>query len=143
MDKLGMKNEDYVRPYVARTLKDKGFKEECDSLFDEWDKPSKGFNRNNRIPYNYYSRPTLAQAAKWLRDVGVDIDIDTIVIRAVEENVYPRIIKREYKCKIIFDSDEVLLPKHFFTYEAALAAGIEKVIDRGLYKSIDGRTGGW
>ncbi len=71
-----MITEDYVSFETAKLLKEKGFDEVCDCLYDndEPGTPGLEINRdicclNSSLDDNQYAAPTLQMATKWLRDV--------------------------------------------------------------------------
>lgn len=88
-----MKNEDYVSPKVAKGLKEKGFKEPCNYFYREggscdgspWEVDY------NKYP-GRYSRPTLYDAQKWLRETH---NID--VLPVIRQESLP---KKDYCCYI-------------------------------------------
>jgi len=68
--------EDYVSFKTAKLLKKKGFNEECEYFYDEYeDEDEYVICSNGGSAYNddehptYYSMPTLQMAMKWLREV--------------------------------------------------------------------------
>lgn len=69
-----MSNEEYVTYEQAKVLKAAGFDYECDYHFSKEDAPGglvwgiKSFAPANHNANGYLSIPTLAQAAKWLRE---------------------------------------------------------------------------
>lgn len=77
-----MTKEDYVSLEVAKLLKEKGFNEECGSAYDK-----DGNIGVYRISLNWnevyswaFSRPTLYEAVKWLRN---EHDINVTVATAI------------------------------------------------------------
>lgn len=78
-----MNKEDFVSLEVAKLLKEKGFNEPCNSAYDK--KGNIGTNTtliNWNKEYDWaVSRPTLYEAAKWLRDkhaihISIEWDVD-------------------------------------------------------------------
>ena len=68
--------ENYVSFEIAKLLKKKGFNEECEYFYDEYeDEDEYVICSNGGSAYNddehptYYSMPTLQMAMKWLREV--------------------------------------------------------------------------
>lgn len=61
-----MITEDYVSFETAKLLKEKGFDEECSSAFYKTGRIVDGYD--SEFSYNYYDRPTLQIARKWLRE---------------------------------------------------------------------------
>ena len=69
--------EDYVSFEIAKLLKEKGFDEECSFAFYK-DGTIVG-RYDSEFSYNYYDRPTLQMAMKWLRKVhNLHIMVDCI-----------------------------------------------------------------
>lgn len=73
-----MKTEDFVSLEVAKLLKEKGYHEPCNSAYDRdgriWDSKSGDKDYNEKYMWAF-SRPTLYEAAKWLREKGLFIEI--------------------------------------------------------------------
>ena len=76
--------EDYVSFETAKLLKEKGFKEECEYFYDEYENEdeyvicSNGGTCNDDGHPTYYSMPTLQMAMKWLREnhyLYIDIEL--------------------------------------------------------------------
>lgn len=103
-----MKNEDYVIIEVARLLKEKGFKEPCNYFYREggscdgspWE-----------IDYNKYlgrySKPTLYDAQKWLRETR-NIDVLPIIREESSKKDYCCYIYKNAKvvrCKVAYGED--------------------------------------
>lgn len=95
-----MNKEDYVSFEVAKLLKEKGYDEECYSAYDK-----QGRIGNYITPLNWnkeyswaLSRPTLYEAAKWLRGTH-DIHI---VVSPHYSRKY-EIIEYEYRIATYFD----------------------------------------
>lgn len=67
-----MSNEDYVSLEVAKKLREKGFDEPCNSWYGVNGSEFSGVyreNHNNTFPKDCrFSRPTLYDAQKWLRE---------------------------------------------------------------------------
>ena len=83
-------------------------------------------HRNNTIP-----RPTLAQAAKWLREVKGIIIICTPKIREYDFNDYIRQYLPEQWQYELWRGDEEYwdyMGKTYPTYESALSAGIDEAL---------------
>ena len=68
-----MITEDYVSFKTAKLLKEKGFDENCDALYDsrngEFCEKQTGYVFNNSQWENFITAPTLQMAMKWLREV--------------------------------------------------------------------------
>lgn len=95
-----MNKEDYVSLEVAKLLKEKGFDEPCDWIYDTKEqcfKNSKEVNfdvtfTNSILRDNVYCVPTLYEAQKWLREKH---NIDVLPI--IREESLP---KKDYCCYI-------------------------------------------
>lgn len=140
-----MDEKDFVSFETAKRLKTAGFDELCNYYYTSEDTPKEhiwltgiselaNFNEiaTNNCPIKC-SAPMLWQAAKWLREVKV-IDITISVDREIDETVSPRKIKRFYECEVTMEDDEDYIPysedeKDFPSYEAALSAGIDAVLN--------------
>lgn len=112
-----MNKEDYVSLEVAKLLKEKGFNEPCKSAYDRdgniGEYPSvKDWNAE----YDWtFSRPTLYEAQKWLRDsknLNIMVDFDESILW------WYSIRKCKYNCTLITGD------RMFNSYEEALNAGI-------------------
>lgn len=116
--------DDYVSFETARLLKEAGFIVFCDKYFV---KPeitdyykSRGINANWNALDEYFSRPTLSLAAKWLREV---------------KNIHIQIYCTSnsdwgYMADIIGDCYEPLCENSEFpTYERAMEVALEEVLE--------------
>lgn len=128
-----MKTLDYVSIEVAKLLKEKGFREPCNYFYREGgscDGSPWKFDYNKDL--GRYSRPTLYEAQKWLRnkhrlhiDVGMCGDYSTDADgNKVEEwqywtfsTYYTTSLQHIYDCEGTFN-----------TYEEALNEGILKAL---------------
>jgi len=133
-----MNTEDYVSYEQAAKLKECGFDWETEYYY-EFEEPTdtevvfkrtsscNGFN-HNAFEESYCS-PTMAQAAKWLRDVK------NIHVLPILENVN----KADYCCHVTHlrkDSMRIIDScKYFSTYEKALSAGVDAAL--GLLKRTE------
>lgn len=81
-----MIKEDYVSFEVAKLLKEKGFNEECEYFYDEYNDNECVICSNGVSAYNndehstYYSRPTLQITMKWLR-IEHNIHIEPHIVK--------------------------------------------------------------
>ena len=127
-----MTHEDYVSFEQAKALKTLGFDWECYQFYNGdkklWSYTSIGYGddcRNWNDEYNAAiggsecSAPTLAQAAKWLREVKQIIIIPCVMYK---EGVM------KYDFYIVDEPIDLLDSKGFDTYEEALSAGIDKTL---------------
>ena len=116
--------EDYVNFEVAKKLREKGFRELCCRFY------RKGGSCDGspwRFDYNKdlgrYSRPTLYEAQKWLREKH-NIHLD------VRCTAYSKKLERvDYQCEIYkMDSFKYSETKIYHKYEEALNEGILKAL---------------
>ena len=112
-------NEDYVTMDVAKLLKKKGFNEPTLRCYIGLDGKEKYamHKRNSELPQDAYSKASLWDAAKWLREKhGIMIDMNT-----------------DYYDEFIFiyqvwSLDKVSDEHGFGTYEKALNEGIKEAL---------------
>lgn len=118
-----MSKNDYVSYEIAKKLKENGFREPCFSHFTNtgtvWNcRDMEDFNSYEWL--DVYSRPTLWQAQKWLRnEKGIHIEI------------YVN-IKGTWNSKVINLNDSATALSGSITrdsYEEALSAGIEAALE--------------
>lgn len=137
-----MNKEDYVSLEVAKLLKEKGFDEPCNWIYDTKEqcfKNSKEVNfnitfTNSILRDNVYCAPTLYEAQKWLRKQG-----DFVVITPRYSNKYQII---EYEYRIIQYTDLVvdknrkgkLSPVVYESYEECLNEGILEALKLIYYE---------
>ena len=152
-----MNNEDFVTYEQAAKLKELGFDWECTHFYDCFDLDilissseivsndggvaytisvdnlSHNFNLDNGDGFNGASAPTLAQVAKWLRevkDIIIGIDFDNWHDK-YECHVYKRMgysgenIRDTYGSRLVTNE----FHEDFDTYEEALSEGINKAIE--------------
>ena len=80
-----MIKERYVSFEIAKLLKEKGFNEECEYFYDEYDKNEYVICSNGSSAYNddknptYYSMPTLYMTMEWLREKGVYMYVEPFI----------------------------------------------------------------
>ena len=115
---------DYVSFETAQLLKEAGFIVFCDKYFV---KPEitdyykgRGINANWNALDEYFSRPTLSLAAKWLRE---------------ENNIYVEVIRKFTCWKFsLINLNPVCIIKltagSFNTYEEALEEGLKEALER-------------
>lgn len=128
-----MKNKDYVTFELSQLLKKNGFREPCLSHYtatgtvwrcnDEED-----FNSESEL--KVYSRPTMWQVTKWLREVhGLHISISTVIggrwTYELQDLWQKSNIDEEYNTRIPERDGYPCID----TYEAALHAGIESALE--------------
>ena len=131
--------EYYVSPYIAKLLKEAGFDWEiCDGylVHEDGDVFTTGF----QIPYDfngdngdlfinhnghkeYFSRPTLTIAQKWLREV-----------KNVDVFAYRNEPKGKFESIVSFGKEWSTTGMCINTYEEALEAGIKKALEIILKK---------
>ena len=116
--------DDYVSFETAKLLKEAGFIVFCDKYFV---KPEitdyykgRGINANWNALDEYFSRPTLSLAAKWLRE---------------ENNIYVEVISKFTCWKFsLINLNPVCIIKltagSFNTYEEALEEGLKEALER-------------
>lgn len=150
MDKT---TEDYVSFETAKLLKEKGFKEMCDSLYgtavmhngkyidedEEYELEMAGkaneikyveggmvynfWYRNDKRVKHQYSRPTLQRAMKWLR-INYKLNI-AIIPTSQTELIKGKGFVRQYRSEIYNDND-ILYTIEFVTgHEEACEAAIQ------------------
>ncbi len=118
-------NEEYVTYEQAKALKAAGFDYECDYHFSKEDAPEglvwgiKSFAPANHNANGYLSIPTLAQAAKWLRE---------------EHNIHISVnpcFDGRWECQIVDISPLWYFDRYYMgdSYEAALSAGVSKCLE--------------
>lgn len=136
-----MDEKDFVSFETAKKLKETGFDYPCYWYYTSENAPAGCYwvvytgtlPVKNTTENSNYSKPELYQAQKWLREVkGIDITIT--VYREIDETVSSRKIKRFYECEITTEDDEDYIPyseyeKDFPSYETALSAGIDAVLE--------------
>lgn len=115
--------DDYVSFETAKLLKEAGFIVFCDKYFV---KPEitdyykgRGINANWNALDEYFSRPTLSLAAKWLRE---------------ENNIYVEVIRKFTCWKFsLINLNPVCIIKltagSFNTYEEALEEGLKEALE--------------
>lgn len=113
-----MIEEQFVSLDTARMLKEAGFDVPCTSQYTEnefaWENLRKtDFNKNGYV----FSRPTLALAARWLRETHA---IDIVIGVGDARFYYVRLYQRSY----LVDMNTIFKP----TYEEALEAGLREAI---------------
>ena len=113
--------EDYVSFETAKLLKEKGFDEECSFAFY---KDGRVVGRyDSEFSYNYYDRPTLQMAMKWLRevhDIYIMIDKDFVT-----ENGWHYVVARKQDWDNNIDNGLIQQESNSYTYEFACEAAIE------------------
>lgn len=122
-------HEDYVSFEQAKVLKELGFDWECNHWYHPLE-PDKIIECQTYCNHNSferpYSAPTLAQAQKWLREVkGITILVN------ISTNKETYITKKVFYFKW-FNGEFIFcgVPKyHYATYEEALSAGIDKMLE--------------
>lgn len=114
-----MNTEDYVSFDVAKLLKEKGYCWPCDSFYT-----LEGYIKFRTIADNFnrltaYSRPTLYEAQKWLRE-KYNIHLDTKMLR-----FYKPTQKADYICDILsLNTRQFKETQIYNSYEEALNAGV-------------------
>lgn len=131
-----MEHESFVTYQQAIALKSGGFDWECKFYYDNGDAPYDEVwftNLNAEINHNgsnnprICSAPTLAMAARWLREVkGIDIII--YLFREIDARIEPHEISRKYQVGICIGEDGDCTAEYFSTYESALSVGIDKTL---------------
>lgn len=131
-DTLGfMTDNDYVSLELAKQLKEKGFEEPCDRLYNEKEEcyeyscytaSKKGFKNSDLCDYEV-AIPSLYDVQKWLRERH-NIHLD------VRCTTYCKPLNRhDYMCEIFALSFGIFSDtKVFHKYEEALSAGIEEAL---------------
>lgn len=107
-----MKNEDYVILEVSKLLKEKGFKEPCNYYYKEDGSYSYyAYGGLFRVNYNRmelrYSRPTLYDTQKWLRET-YNIDVLPVIREESSKKDYCCYIYKNAKvvrCKVAYGED--------------------------------------
>ena len=114
--------EDYVSFETAKLLKEKGFDEECSFAFY---KDGRIVDRyDSEFSYNYYDRPTLQMAIKWLREVH-RLFIN-IFLCDKPNNFEYNIYKIHDTYLEVVDNEEIF---HYNTYEEAAEAVIKHCLE--------------
>lgn len=117
--------EDYVSFETAKLLKEKGFDEECSFVFY---KDGRIVDRyDSEFSYNYYDRPTLQMAIKWLRNQhNLHIMVDCIG----SKNYMPTIqfIRNSKDIKVESDKNKIG-GRGFDSFEDACEAAIKYCIE--------------
>ncbi len=120
-----MRKDDYVSFEVAKLLKEKGYDKDCNTFIVE---ESWGFNKGELTCVDkdreLYSRPTLYEAAKWLRETH-DIHI---VVSPHYSRKYD-VIEYEYRIATYFDlldkqGKRIKSKEYYELFEQCLNAGI-------------------
>lgn len=122
--------EDYVTYAQAKALRELGFDWECNHFYDTSnERPNlRGgyYDFNHDGAYDDTSAPTMSQAAKWLREVkGISVEP---VSCGYEDNVSGNIVWCSFIC-LLKDKLGYNQTATFDTYEQALSAGIDKVLE--------------
>lgn len=112
-----MIEESYVSFNTAKLLKEAGFDEVCSWAYYRAYNWCLIHERNSKLCLGYYSRPTQALAARWLREVH---DIDVTVIPC-EDGSY------------VYD---ILHEKKRIISSAPMKEEYEKVLEYGLFMAI-------
>lgn len=102
-----MNTEDYVSLEVAKLLKEKGYCLPCDSFYT-----LEGFIKFRSIADNFnrltaYSRPTLYEAQKWLREIH-NIDVLPVIREESPKKDYCCYVYKNAKvvrCKVAYGED--------------------------------------
>ena len=122
-----MSNKEYVTYEQAKVLKELGFDTECDYHFSKEDAPGglvwgiKSFAPANHNANGYLSIPTLAQAAKWLREEK-NLHIQ-VMLNGVRTMYFVRVYVIEGNAPVYEVEGQ------FDDYESALSAGISKCLE--------------
>lgn len=112
-----MIEESYVSFDTAKLLKEAGFDEVCSWAYYRAYNWCLIHERNSKLCLGYYSRPTQALAARWLREVhGIDV---TVI--PCEDGSY------------VYD---ILHEKKRIISSAPMKEGYEKVLEYGLFMAI-------
>ena len=127
-----MITESYVSFDTAKMLKEAGFDEICDTFYSSRvGAPYLLRSRNSELDKKHYSRPTLALAARWIREVH-DIHIMVNVDFSSYIDGTPLNVNREYVLLWIEFADNKVHSNYameiYGTYEAALEAGLQEAL---------------
>ena len=140
---LKMIKEDFVSFELAKLLREKGFNEFCYYYYME----NGGIKlTNNDKEHNFYPRPTLQMAMKWLREVhNIDIDItaqvgmlqvkryvpsvETYNPKFDEELGKNRLNQKSHSTSKPLKGEILPVYEDFATYEEACEAGIKYCLE--------------
>lgn len=120
-----MRREDYVSFEVAKLLKEKGYKELCTGCYrNNKFMNINSFNDADMFGGDFYSAPTLYEAAKWLRNKHKIY----VVVSLHYSRMYD-VIEHEYMIATYFDFLEKPFKwrkskEYYEKYEQCLNAGI-------------------
>lgn len=130
--------EEYITYKQALALKECGFDWECNRYYSKedaadgtvWEYPNPTYENFNDGSFGSrsVSAPTQALAQKWLRDVK-EVDIIVTLFRNIDARVEPNIITRLYAVEVCMGQEGECSSEFFPTYEAALSAGIDAVLE--------------
>ena len=127
---------------LAKSLKEKGFDEECRLCVEDGDKRPLPFNCGNTLHRNslhpYYSAPTTGEVLMWLyENHGIWVYTYSVAPYILEKEEYPKIVfvSKVQKFKefdIFINTDNGLAVNHYKTpteaYEAGIKYCLEKII---------------
>ena len=112
-----MIEESYVSFDTARMLKEAGFDEVCSWAYYRAYNWCLIHERNSKLCLGYYSRPTQALAARWLREVhNIDVMVD--------------VYNRDYYVCNVYKNKHLMIIRNIVTssYEEALEEGLREAI---------------
>lgn len=123
-----MNQEDCVSFEVAMLLKEKGFREDVEAIFEcngdkvdfrtlEW---TDNYNDEEGTP-TYISAPTLWQVTKWLQEKGWYVQVTLSCY-------HPEFFADVHKITANGKGESVHVPGKYYTHEDAILAGIEAAL---------------
>lgn len=131
-----MITEDYVSFETAKLLKEKGFNSYVTSFYEEDGNPCVELYASKELDWNskteFYSRPTLQMAMKWLREThNFFIGINTVI---GSDNIWAQILNT-WGYEAFIQKQEVPIPSKlqwdwFPTYEQACEAAIKYCLEK-------------
>lgn len=121
-----MIEESYVSFDTAKLLKEAGFDEVCSWAYYRAYNWCLIHERNSKLCLGYYSRPTQALAARWLREVH-RIVVDVTFIPPLFDGVNWQYFIGNMD-DMVWEGDFEPSERKYATYEEALEAGLQEAI---------------
>ena len=127
-----MIEESYVSFDTARLLKEAGFDEVCSWAYYRAYNWCLIHERNSKLCLGYYSRPTQALAARWLREVhGIHVSSNIFMDSATDADGNT-VDKWNFWSYDLFDNSGRIIEEsddRYDSYEEALEAGLKHCLE--------------
>lgn len=112
--------EEIISFETAKSAKEKGFNEVCNSCYDINGKVYHGMNHKNDLGENVFSAPTQSLLQKWIREVH-NIYVNIEYWNAISNN-------HKYKINYFREINNTIFGNFYKSYEEALEKGLQEAL---------------